>query len=58
MSNLSRRNFVKNSAVTALGLSILHAAVQAKDSEKKNVKIGIIGNERRHSLSVFHIDHH
>ena len=47
MSHLSRRNFVKNSAVTALGLSVLPAAIQAKDNEKKNVKIGIIGTGNR-----------
>ena len=47
MSNLSRRNFVKNSAVTALGLSILPAAVRAKESDGKNVKIGIIGTGNR-----------
>ena len=47
MSHLSRRNFVKNSAITALGLSVLPAAIQAKDNEKKNVKIGIIGTGNR-----------
>lgn len=47
MSNLSRRNFVKNTAVTALGLSVLPAAIQAKNNEKKNVKIGIIGTGNR-----------
>ena len=47
MSKLSRRNFVKNSAVTALGLSILPAAVRAKESDGKNVKIGIIGTGNR-----------
>src|SRR5690242_15606451 len=47
MPDLSRRNFVKNSAVTALGLSILPSAIQARDREKRNVKIGIIGTGNR-----------
>lgn len=47
MPFISRRNFVKNSAITALGIATLPASIQAKGSHNKNVKIGIIGTGNR-----------
>lgn len=47
MSNVSRRNFVKNSAMTALGLVVLPTAIHAMGNSKKNVRIGVIGTGNR-----------
>ncbi len=47
MKNISRRGFIERGSLAALGLSVLPIDLQARNPEKKTVKVGVIGTGGR-----------
>jgi predicted dehydrogenase len=47
MKKISRRGFIERGTIAALGLSVLPIDLQARNPEKKTVKVGVIGTGGR-----------